>query len=104
MEGSFFGNFVSFQTFVFRKRASVKFGAGTLNLHYYDWAMARNWTMPANTIMHYMSMGGVAMGTCHGGGIGHKTIADRIIEMEYVDSQGVLQTISDPEQLKVAAG
>ena len=34
-------------------------------------------TMPSNTIMHYMSIGGVAMGTCHGGGIGHKTIADR---------------------------
>ena len=33
--------------------------------------------MPANTIMHYMSIGGVAMGSCHGGGIGHKTIADR---------------------------
>ena len=60
--------------------------------------------MPANTIMHYMSIGGVAMGTCHGGGIGHQTIADRIIEMDYVDSNGNLQTVSDPELLKVAAG
>ena len=88
----------------YRKRSSVRFGAGTLNLHYYDWALAHNWTMPSNTIMHYMSIGGVAMGTCHGGGIGHKTIADRIIEMEYVDSQGDLQTISDPQMLKIAAG
>ena len=83
---------------------AVRFGAGTLNLHYYNWALANNWTMPANTIMHYMSIGGVAMGTCHGGGIGHQTIADRIIEMDYVDSTGNLQTISDPELLKVAAG
>ena len=44
------------------------------------------------------------MGTCHGGGIGHKTIADRIIEMDYVDSEGELQTINDPELLKIAAG
>ena len=87
-----------------RKHASVRFGAGSLNLHYYNWALANNWTMPANTIMHYMSIGGVAMGTCHGGGIGHQTIADRIIEMEYVDSVGNLQTVSDPELLKVAAG
>ena len=87
-----------------RSHAAVRFGAGTLNLHYYNWALANNWTMPANTIMHYMSIGGVAMGTCHGGGIGHQTIADRIIEMDYVDSNGNLQTISDPELLKVAAG
>merc|ERR1711970_1026704 len=87
-----------------KKHASAKFGASTLNLHYYDWALANNWTMPANTIMHYMSIGGVAMGTCHGGGIGHQTIADRIIEMEMVDSNGELQVINDPELLKVAAG
>jgi len=87
-----------------RQRSAVKFGAGTLNLHYYNWALANNWTMPSNTIMHYMSIGGVAMGTCHGGGIGHKTIADRIIEMDYVDSEGELQTINDPELLKIAAG
>jgi len=87
-----------------KKHAAVKFGASTLNLHYYDWALANNWTMPANTIMHYMSIGGVALGTCHGGGIGHQTIADRIIEMEIVDSNGELQVINDPQHLKVAAG
>merc|ERR1719244_1368259 len=87
-----------------KKHAAVKFGASTLNLHYYDWALANNWTMPANTIMHYMTIGGVALGTCHGGGIGHQTIADRIIEMEYVDSNGELQVINDPQHLKVAAG
>ena len=26
-----------------RRRAAVRFGAGTLNLHYYDWALANNW-------------------------------------------------------------
>ena len=40
---------------ILRVRGSVRLGAGTLNLHYYDWALANNWTMPANTIMHYMS-------------------------------------------------
>merc|ERR1711942_504918 len=87
-----------------KKHAAVKFGASTLNLHYYDWALANNWTMPANTIMHYMSIGGVALGTCHGGGIGHQTIADRILELEYVDALGELQVINDPELLKVIGG
>ena len=44
------------------------------------------------------------MGTCHGGGIGHKTIADRMLAMQYVDSRGELVTIDDPEMLSVAAG
>merc|ERR1719312_1421259 len=87
-----------------KKHAAVKFGASTLNLHYYEWALANNWTMPANTIMHYMSIGGVALGTCHGGGIGHQTIADRILELEYVDALGELQVINDPELLKVIGG
>jgi len=87
-----------------KKHASVKFGASTLNLHYYDWALEHNWTMPANTIMHYMTIGGVALGTCHGGGIGHQTIADRILELEYVDSNGELQVVNDPNLLSVLGG
>ena len=75
-----------------------------MDLHYYDWALANNWTMPANTIMQYMSIGGVAMGNCHGGGIGHQTLADRIIEMEYVDAMGELQVVNDPELLKIVGG
>ena len=26
-----------------RRRSAVRFGAGSLNLHYYDWALANNW-------------------------------------------------------------
>ena len=51
--------------------AAVRFGAATLNLHYYAWALKHNWTLPANTIMQWMSVGGVAMGGCHGGGSRH---------------------------------
>ena len=50
------------------------------------------------------SIGGVAMGTCHGGGIRHATIADRILELEYVDSEARLQTVRDKEALSIAAG
>ena len=50
------------------------------------------------------SIGGVAMGTCHGGGIRHATIADRILELEYVDSEARLQTVRDKETLSIAAG
>ena len=71
-----------------------------------------------------MSVGGVAIPMCHGGGISHKTISDRILKIgrcfisaqvefviddflfipEYVDSNGMLQFVDDPELLPAAAG
>ena len=72
-----------------------------------------------------MSVGGVAIPMCHGGGIAHKTIADRILKIgpslrdpnlsqlsrsllsfiaEYVDSNGMVQFVDDPELLAAAAG
>lgn len=87
-----------------RKHASARFGAGTLNLHYMEWALANNWTLPSNTIMQYMSMGGVMMGTCHGGGIGHNTMGDYLLEVEYVDASGELVILTDPEDIRVFGG
>ena len=78
--------------------------AGTLNLHYMDWALENNFTLSSNTIMQYMSMGGVMMGTCHGGGIQHGTMGDKLLEVEYVDAMGDLKTITDPEDIKVFGG
>ena len=63
------------------KRASVRMGASSLNSHYFDWALKNNWTFPSNTIQHLMTIGGVATPMCHGAGIMHKTIADRIIKI-----------------------
>jgi len=86
------------------KKAAVRFGAGTLNKHYVEWALANNFTLPSNTIMHYMSLGGVMMGTCHGGGIGHQTMADRLLEVTYVDSKGDLITLTDQSHINVFGG
>jgi hypothetical protein len=41
---------------------------------------------------------------CHGAGITHPTLSDLVAEVEYVDANGELQTVSDPELLKTAAG
>merc|ERR1719367_667047 len=86
------------------KKASVRMGASSLNSHYFDWALKNNFTFPSNTIQHLMSIGGVATPMCHGAGIMHRTIADRIIKIEYVDSEGELQYVDDPELLPAAAG
>lgn len=40
---------------------------------------------------------------CHGAGITHGTPNDRVREIQYVDSNGRVQSISDPAKLKAAA-
>jgi len=87
-----------------KRHASVRVGASSLNAHYFQWALDKNYTMPSNTIQLLMSIGGVATPMCHGGGIMHKTIADRILKIEYVDSNGELRFVDDPKLLPAAAG
>merc|ERR1719369_207725 len=54
--------------------------------------------------MQYMTLGGVMMGTSHGGGISHRTLADSLLEVEYVDAKGDLVTLTDPSLLAVFGG
>lgn len=49
-------------------------------------------------------MGGLNAPICHGAGRGHQTLSDYVRQVEYVDANGEHRTVSDPEQLKAAAG
>ena len=49
-------------------------------------------------------MAGTNTPICHGGGQRHRTLSDYVRKIEYVDANGKLQTVSDPEWLKAAAG
>ena len=51
-----------------------------------------------------ITFGGSFSQICHGAGIGNKTLSDLVAEVEYVDANGVLQTVSDPDFLRAAAG
>lgn len=51
-----------------------------------------------------VTLGGTTAPMCHGGGIRHKTISDLIRKIEYVDANGIRQYVTNPEQLKAAAG
>lgn len=48
--------------------------------------------------------GGTIGAICHGAGIAHPTLSDIVTEVEFVDPNGAVHTISDPELLKAAAG
>ena len=78
------------------------------------------WALPADVILvEYVSpqivcihvakenrvtMGGVNGPICHGAGASHETISDYVRIVEYVDANGVVRTVSDPQHLRAAAG
>jgi hypothetical protein len=88
-----------------QRKASVKIGGATLNQHLFEWVMeSKEWTLPVNTIMLLMTMGGTTSTICHGGGLQHKSLSDLVIGLEYVDASGEIQVVEDPEHLKAASG
>lgn len=92
-----------------KTKVKCKIGAATCNYHILDWAHDAYegnwaWTLPLNVIMSEISFAGSNATMCHGAGINNKTLSDLVTEMEFVNVKGELQTISDKEQLKAAAG
>ena len=86
-----------------------KVATATTNEQFRKWCLspdggANRWTLPLNVIMVEITFGGSFSQICHGSGIGNKTLSDLVAEVEYVDANGVLQTVSDPDFLRAAAG
>lgn len=63
-----------------------------------------NWSVPLNVIMVEITWGGSNGPICHGAGWRNQTLSDLVTEIEFVNCKGVLQTVTDPVQLKAAAG
>ena len=62
--------------------------------------------LPLNVIMVEITLGGSNAPICHGAGRRHPSLSDLVQSIEYVDVNGVLQTIdsSQPKFLSVASG
>ena len=87
----------------------AKIGTATTNERFREWCVDPNggnvmWTLPLNVIMVEITFGGSVSPICHGAGLKHKTLSDLVVEVEYVDCNGNLHTVSDPDLLKSAAG
>lgn len=54
--------------------------------------------------MHRVTIGGVNGPICHGAGARHGTVSDYVRAVEYIDANGNLQEITDPNHLRAAAG
>ena len=85
-----------------------KVGAATTNEQFREWCVSQDtplkWTLPLNVIMVEITFGGSFSPICHGAGIGNRTLSDLVAEVEYVDVNGEIRTVSDPAELRAAAG
>ena len=51
-----------------------------------------------------ITFGGSNAPICHGAGIRTTTLSDLVVGIEYIDANGELKEISDPDLLRAAAG
>ncbi|MCJ1465153.1 hypothetical protein MMC07_003769 [Pseudocyphellaria aurata] len=83
----------------------VRVGAAVTNEAFRRWAIHNKMVaLPMDVILVEVTVGGVNAPICHGAGRRNKTISDQVVAIEYVDANGMLQTVTDPKQLKSAAG
>mmetsp|Transcript_20181 Transcript_20181/g.77265 ORF Transcript_20181/g.77265 Transcript_20181/m.77265 type:complete len:771 (-) Transcript_20181:64-2376(-) len=64
----------------------------------------KDWTIPLNVIMVEITFGGSNAPVCHGAGLHSRTLSDLVEEIEFVNANGVVQTVSDKDELRAAAG
>ena len=81
-----------------------KIGSATTTEQMREWCLANNWAVPYDVVIVETTYGGTISAICHGAGLAHKTLSDLVAEVEYVDPNGELRTVSDPELLKAASG
>jgi D-arabinono-1,4-lactone oxidase len=91
------------------RKALCRIGAATTNEQFRRWCLdegggAWEWTVPLNVVMVEITWGGSNAPICHGAGLRHKTLSDLVVEVEFVNARGELQTVSDRRLLKAAAG
>jgi hypothetical protein len=83
----------------------VRVGVSATNERLRRWCIkGKKYTIPLNTIMVEMTIGGTNGPICHGAGRAHPTLSDLVRKVEYVDCHGNLQVIDNPEHLRAAAG
>ncbi|KAF5344803.1 hypothetical protein D9758_014414 [Tetrapyrgos nigripes] len=83
----------------------ARIAAGTTNDQFREWCLEKKTVaLPLNVIMIEITFGGSNAPICHGAGITTSTLSDLVAEVEYVDPQGNIQTVSDPEELRAASG
>ena len=67
------------------ERAAVRVGAGVTNHQLIAWGRETGWSLGSNVVIERATVGGTVTTLSHGGGAGCPTVADYVMEVEYVD-------------------
>lgn len=51
-----------------------------------------------------VTFGGTNAPICHGAGLSSSTLSDLVVQVDYVDANGELQSVVDPDELRAASG
>lgn len=74
--------------------AFYKIGAAVINEDFRQWCFDKKLVcIPMNVIMVEVTFGGTNAPVCHGSGFGTKTLSDLVVEVEYVDAKGNIQSM-----------
>ena len=90
--------------------ANVRIGSAVCGLQILEWVFKRHaagmksYQLPMDVITSLISYGGNISTMSHGSGLNHATLSDLVVKIEYVDANGIHQSIEDPKLLKAAAG
>ncbi|KAL1304742.1 hypothetical protein AAFC00_003685 [Neodothiora populina] len=85
-------------------RLHVRVGSAVTVEELRQCAVKDEWALPTDISMGEITIGGLNGSISHGSGYSHKTINDEVIDIEYVDVNGVLQVVTDDLELCAAAG
>ena len=83
----------------------LRIGASVTNDELRRWFIDNGrWALPVNTVLADGTVIGSVSTMSHGGGREHQTIADQVRQLEYIDCNGRLHVVNDPEDVNAIAG
>ena len=65
----------------------MKVGAGVTNHQLISWGRESGWSLASNVAIDRATLGGTITTLSHGGGADCPTVADYVMEVEYVDGR-----------------
>lgn len=82
------------------RQSAVRVGAATTNLEMLEWSQKSKWTLPIDIIAVLITYGGSNATICHGAGWKTQSLSDLVLEIQFVNVKGELQTVNDPDLLR----
>ena len=83
----------------------LRIGASVTNDELRRWFLKNGeWALPVNTVLADGTVIGSVSTMSHGGGREHQTLADQVRQLEYIDCNGELHFVDDPDDINAIAG